>query len=183
MNDQVSSIRTELLVLACQSGDAEALALLFRQWSPPLERYVYRVSGDRDSVPDVVQETWLAVIRGINRLADAATFRSWIYTIAHNKCRDWQRKQRLQQRPPVPPRFGEPAPVPPSTDDKHLALETCLMDLDEEDRALIALYYFDEMSVREISEILGIPEGTVKSRLHRCRQELRKRMEEYTHER
>ena len=171
-----------MLVIACQEGDSEALALLFKQWSPPLARYVHRVSGDPDAVADVVQEIWLAVIKGVARLADAAMFRSCIYTIAHNKCRDWQRKQRVRQQTPTHPLCNESTVLAPSADKKHLALEKCLMELPGEDRELVTLYYFDEMSVREVSEILGIPEGTVKSRLHRCRQELRKRMEECTHD-
>ena len=70
-------IRDELLVLHCQAGDAEALKTLIVRWQPRLVRLAWRITADPEAARDIVQDAWLAIIRGLQRLDDPALFRSW----------------------------------------------------------------------------------------------------------
>lgn len=86
-------IHDELLVLQCQNGDADALKALVARYHPRLGRLAWRLTAERDAVRDIVQESWLAIVRGINRLDDPARFRAWAGRIVRNKCADWTRRK------------------------------------------------------------------------------------------
>jgi len=168
------SIEAELLVLAAQDGDASAFERLVRQWDAPLRRYAGRLTGRADAAGDIAQETWLAVARGIRRLDDPARFRAWAFRIAHHKSADWANRQRREREAVA----GLPAPGEASAPTDEIALLRREIDaLPAESRAVLALHYLEGFSVAEISEVLAIPSGTVKSRLHNARERLRERLE------
>lgn len=93
MSRTPEDIQDELLVLRCQEGDDDALRALITRWQPRFGRLAWRLTGNRESARDAVQETWLAIVRGLRRLDDPARFRSWAYRIAVNKCADWTRRR------------------------------------------------------------------------------------------
>ena len=74
-------IQDELLVLQCQEGDGEAMKLLIARWHPRLGRLAWRLTGERDAAQDIVQEAWLAIVRGLRRVGDPARFRLWAYRV------------------------------------------------------------------------------------------------------
>jgi RNA polymerase sigma-70 factor (ECF subfamily) len=74
-------IHDEWLVLRCQEGDAAALTELVERWQPRLWRQAMRLTDNSDAAGDVVQQAWVAIIRGLGRLSDAACFRRWAYQI------------------------------------------------------------------------------------------------------
>jgi len=170
------SIEAELLVLAAQDGDASAFERLVRQWDGPLRRYAGRLTGRTDAAADIAQETWLAVARGIRRLDDPARFRAWAFRIAHHKSADWANRQRREREAmasrPAPPSGEASAPT-----DEIALLRREIDALPAESRAVLALHYLEGFSVAEIGEVLAIPSGTVKSRLHNARERLRERLE------
>ncbi|MBN2310783.1 MAG: RNA polymerase sigma factor [Candidatus Hydrogenedentes bacterium] len=172
-------IRDEILVLRAQAGPDGFDALVAR-WQPALWRHAHRMTRDPQQAWDIVQEVWCAIVRRLDRLEDPAAFPRWAFQIVTNKYRDWLRKEGRRRRAMASyERQPEPAGPPPPA---CAGVEGALARLGRESRQLVALCYEEEFSVREIAEILGIKEGTVKSRLHRARLELRGYLEEPSHE-
>jgi RNA polymerase sigma-70 factor (ECF subfamily) len=167
-------VHDEWLVLRCQSGDAEALAELVARWQPRLVRHAARLTGRKDAANDVVQVTWMAIIRGLNGLDDPACFRRWAYRITGNKCADWVRA-RQRDREHAAPLALEPIDRQRSADDPSddvARLRDAMKQLSPDHRTVISLFYLDEMPLAEIAQVLSLPIGTVKSRLHYARREL-----------
>jgi RNA polymerase sigma factor (sigma-70 family) len=161
-------LETELLVMGAQDGDSRAMETLVRRWQERLWLHARRLTGDGEAAWDITQDAWLAVIRGLWRLNDPVRFRPWIYRIVTNKAMDYLRKR------PAETQLGEPAQPGAEGDDNDSDLLHCLLArLDATKRLVLSLYYLEELSIAEIGEMLRIPAGTVKSRLHHARGELR----------
>lgn len=175
-------IQDELLVMRCQDGDRQALGDLVRRWQPRLVQYAGRLVNGPDAAADVVQEAWLAIVRGLARLDDPARFRPWAYRIVTHKCADWTRR-RQRSRATEASLVSDPvAPTPPQADasDEVEMIRKALRQLPNQQKAILALFYLDGMSVRLIAEILSLPEGTVKSRLFHARGHLKEVLERRT---
>ncbi len=162
------------LVIRAQAGDAEAMRRLYGRWAAKLQRHALRLTGNADGAADASQEAWMAIVRGLDRLEDPACFRRWAYQIVGRKGTDWVRK-RSRQRAITTSLIDDPAtPEPPAdTSEPIEALRHALRQLGEQDRTVLAMHYLDGMPLREMAEALGLPHGTVKSRLHYARQRLR----------
>jgi RNA polymerase sigma-70 factor (ECF subfamily) len=171
----------QYLVLLSQAGSTEALDGLARRWTPRLLRYAARVlgvSGDAtETARDVVQETWLGVIRGLRGLRDPAQFPAWIYGIATRKCADVIRANRRRRRLDTASADGGPRQDPHLPAEHQIDLARAIRGLPPMHRAVVHLFYREEMSVEEIGVILDIPAGTVKSRLHHAREALRRELD------
>ena len=175
MSKSRDQIENKLRVLQCQQGDAEAFAKLVDRWQRPLWRHAYRLTGEEDAAWDVLQEAWLTIVAGIRRLDDADAFPKWAYRIVNNKCADWVRKRQKQRN--LADRLSHetcPETLDARTTDSHtVCLSVALQRLPGEVRALLSLRYADGYEISEIADILGIPDGTVKSRLYNAREQLR----------
>ena len=175
-------IQDELLVLQCQEGDGEAMKVLIARWHPRLGRMAWRLTGERDAAQDIVQDAWLAIVRGLRRLDDPARFRSWAYRIVTNKCADWTRRRVVQRSATEE---LQAAAVSGSGDSPNGADSTDAVDrirvalakLPSQQRAMVSLHYLDGMGVAEIARALDVPEGTVKSRLYHARSRLKQVLE------
>lgn len=163
----------ELLVLAAQARQVEAFERLASRWHPRLLRHARRLTADADGAQDAVQEAWVAIARGLRGLQDPACFGSWALRITSRRCADWiAHRQRMRQRFSE---IGAAADVPAPTDDRGDDLSQvreALRRLGPEQRALMAMYYVEGLSVGDIAEVLEIPAGTVKSRLYHARERL-----------
>lgn len=170
----------ELLVLRCQEGDAAAFDELIGRWQERLWRHAWRLTGHRDAAWDALQETWISVSRDIRRLKDAAAFPAWAYRITSSRCHDWIRKECRRHR--ADEAYAEQADRGEQehrrADQQSSNLIEALSRLSGRDRAILALRYEEEFGVTEIADILQIPPGTVKSRLHYARERLRTFLEE-----
>ena len=178
-------LRDELLVLRCQEGSAEALDALVLRWHARLLRYARLRLGADEAAADITQDAWMAIVQNICRLSDASAFPSWAYRIVTNKCNDWLRRRRCERNvfDDTGTRQTDAVACPPGVSPAgREPLERALATLDADDHALVALYYFDDLTVSQIAEIFVIPAGTVKSRLHRCRATLRRQLEEQPNE-
>jgi RNA polymerase sigma-70 factor (ECF subfamily) len=160
----------DLLVMQAQDGDAEAMEALVRRWQRRLWTHAYRLTGRSEAAWDITQQSWLAIIKGLGRLHDPASFRAWAYRIVANKGMDYVRSQ--------PPAATRPTPDAverrPPRQESDAILRDLLNRLEPAKRALLVLYYLEGLTVPEIGFVLGIPPGTVKSRLHASREELKK---------
>ena len=175
MRKSHAQIYDELLVLKCQQGSRDAFEELVERWQKRLWHYAFQLTGSESAAWDVVQETWFAIIRGLSKLQDAAVFPQWAFRILNNKCADWLRKQHLQSR--LNNELAKQAEIEPdrkqnSSEDAE-SLRAAIAKLPPDSRALLTLRYHEEFDIVQIAKILGIAEGTVKSRLHRTLERLR----------
>jgi RNA polymerase sigma-70 factor (ECF subfamily) len=169
------AVYDELLVLRWQSGEAEALSELVDRWHARLFRHVRRLTDSADDAAEVVQESWLAMIRSIENLDDSARFPAWAYRIASNKAADYVRKKSRHRTVPLAEPEQLVAKTSASESDDLLALLALLAKLSVEHRAVVSFRYGEEMPLETIADTLNIPLGTVKSRLHYALEFLRTR--------
>jgi RNA polymerase sigma factor (sigma-70 family) len=164
----------ELLVLSAQGHDVRAFELLAARWHPRLLRHAARLTGDADGARDVVQDAWVAIARGLGRLADSAAFGAWALRITDRRCADWiAGRQRMRQRfAPLEAAAGVPAATEENAGD-IARVRDAIKSLGRKERALLAMHYVDDLSLGEIAGALGVPVGTVKSRLYHARERLR----------
>lgn len=185
MQRSTRDIQLELTVLSAQDGSEDALRNLVSQFQPRLLGLAWRMTGCRDATQEVVQQTWLAIVKGLHRVDDPASFRTWAFRIVARRCADWTRQRVRARRTDS---AGEPDELPSNLDeaateidadsDEVRILRKAIMELPAEQRAALTLHHLEGLPVREIGEILDIPAGTVKSRLHNARQRLKEIIQE-----
>jgi RNA polymerase sigma factor (sigma-70 family) len=171
-------LEDEWLAVRCQLGERDAFDELIARWHGPLWSYVRRVTGEDDAAQDLVQDVWLRVIRGIGRLREPSRLRPWLFGIARRTVVDrWRARYADLVDSDVDP-AGLPVELPASDlEDDLAALQDELGRLPLLEREAVSLFYLRELSLAEVAEVLGVPEGTVKSRLFRARRSLRRMLE------
>ncbi len=165
----------ELLVLNAQDGDKRAFEILVGRWAEKVHRQIFWMIKDHELANDLSQDCWIVVSKTIHRLSDPNKFGSWILRIAHNKTVDYLRKNKLKQTSLSEIKEGEQ--VSQSEDDQeslYEGLKLGLSQLDENHKTVIRMHYLNSMTVIQISEVLKVPVGTVKSRLFKAREKLKK---------
>ena len=183
MRKRSEQLRDELLVLGCQEGDEHAFAELVARWQQRLWRHACRLTENEEAAYDVLQEAWIAIGTGLPRLQDHMAFPAWAYRVVTNKSRDWLRREQRRRKGHA--LYAETLQAttdiaPVTTHEFHVTVREALGHLSGPDRALLALKYEEGFDTAGIAEVLGIPEGTVRSRLHYARNRLRALMEGIT---
>jgi RNA polymerase sigma-70 factor (ECF subfamily) len=168
VDNSVEQLVDEILVMDCQSGRVEALEILVSRWQKRLWQYAYRLTGSAEGAWDVTQESWLGIIKGLRKLHDPASFKAWAYRITTNKSMDWIRKNKAVKQVSI-----EEVQDCKYEQKKDTGVKELLEKIDVRKKVVLSLYYFEQLSVPEISIALNIPRGTVKSRLHVARKELK----------
>ncbi len=166
----------EYLAASARAGDRTALGALARRWEKRLFRHAWRLAGDIDLARDIAQDAWLDIAKGIARLGDSAAFPAWAFRIVTRRAADAIRKSK-RRRAGIAAYAAEPKAMS-ATDEveaqaSSASLATALAALPAEQRAAVALFYLEDLSVAEIAAALGVPAGTVKSRLMLARDKLR----------
>jgi RNA polymerase sigma factor (sigma-70 family) len=172
-------ILDEYLVAAARAGDGKARALLVHRWHKRLLAHALRLTGDAEGARDVVQESWIEILRGLDRLRDDRAFPAWAYRIASRRCaRAFGTKSRARATEQALAAEAEPEAIEPSPDAGDAErLRAAIRALPPGQRAAIALFHFDELSVAEVAVALDVPAGTVKTRLMHARRKLRAALE------
>lgn len=172
----------EFLMSALCRRETDAFAVLYDRYGPRMYRYFYRMLWrDGAKAEDFTQDLFLKVLEKAQQFQPGASFKTWLYTLASNMCKNEFRRLEYRQSFPARPMetFDE---FLPETIDRQLfetRLRQAIDQLEAPQRQCFVLRYQEELSVREISEILQCPEGTVKSRLHHALRKLGSRMELY----
>jgi len=178
MNDDPDRVLDGYLVVLAQGGSRQAFDRLTRRWTPRLVRYAARMLGQPDLAGDIVQETWIGAIRGLRKLTDPAQFPAWIYSIARRKCvdviRSNQRQRRLTMSAKAELNANAVIDAGGSAANDAVDLAAAIWRLSAEQRDVVDLFYGEDLSVEEIGRVLGVPAGTVKSRLYHAREALKK---------
>lgn len=173
----------EQLLAAYRDGDRASFTVLVSRYQRELFHFLVRFLGDRASAEDVFQETFLQIHQSIDQFDPQRRFRPWLFTIAANKARDFMRSQSRRPANPlqatVSPgdeesaqfidlmQSGAQAPdADMEREELQAAVHATVMGMPEHLREILLLSYFHQFPYRQISEILRIPLGTVKSRLH-----------------
>ena len=163
------------IVDRARRGDQEAFATVIRHYDRGLRSLAYRLLGDRDRMDDALQEAYLKAFRALPRFRGDSKLGTWLYRITYNVCLD--ELERLSRAAhvslanvPEPVETGPPADEALSERD---ALAAALEALSPEDRAAILLVDANGFDYRAAGEVLGVPAGTVASRLNRARAALR----------
>ena len=166
-------------------GDDTAFAVLVRKYQKPVHALVWRKIGDFHIAEDITQETFLKAYQRLSTLKEPQSFASWLYVIAANHCSTWLRKKRLWTQSLENTSSVALERTTYSgyliAENERVTMETqrevvkkLLAKLQESDRTVITLYYFGGMSYEEISKFLGVSVGTIKTRVYRARQRLKK---------
>lgn len=166
-----------------RAGETEAFRSLIERHHDELLAFLYRLVGDRQAAEDVFQEAWVQVHLSADTFDRERTFRPWLFTIAANKGRDYLRKKGRRQTVDLsaPVRSDSsgsatfidlmeidvPAPDDPMQGrERDAMVQRAIQAMSPQLREILLLAYFQRLSYAQIAEDLGIPLGTVKSRLH-----------------
>lgn len=177
-------------VTLAQSGDNDALNTLFNEYYNDLYYFALKTVKDDETALDVTQEAFVEIINTLGNLKEPAAFVTWAKQITYHQCTRYFKKKKDvlvdedEEGNTVFDSLKEENAefIPDEALDKADFKKTVLSILDElseEQRSATMMYYFDEMSVRQIAEIQGVSEGTVKSRLNYARKTIKNSVEEY----
>lgn len=177
MSRTTARLFDEYLAAAARAGDRGAFGRLAERWHPKLLAHAWRLMGEMEAARDVAQDAWVDIARGLVRLDDAALFPAWAYRVVSRRAADAIRKRSRSRRlgaayAAEPPRQDEAARrIETAADAEPLA--SAIAGLPPEQRAAVALFYVEELSVAEIAVATSVPVGTVKTRLMHARAKLR----------
>ncbi|MCP3986022.1 MAG: sigma-70 family RNA polymerase sigma factor [bacterium] len=172
----------EDLMVRVQAGDEAALETLMGRFKGPLFGFLNRRVG-ASAADDLFQESWIRVVKARDRFDPRRRFSTWLFQIANNLCRDRGRHLLVEARYRDRVKgeaAAEPAPrpaAPAATERMDMARH--LAALPDPLREVLVLRYYQDLSEREIAEVLGIPRGTVKSRAHAAVKALRQQVESH----
>ncbi|MCY3925556.1 MAG: sigma-70 family RNA polymerase sigma factor [bacterium] len=157
---------------AAAAGDREAMEALLRRHYPRLYAVCRRLAGNDADAADAAQEALIAVSRGLRRFDARSSFTTWSYRVATNACLDELRRRRRHVVEPLPDQLGGRADPVGEQISARLDLDAALAGVPEEFRVPVVLRDQAGLSYGEIAEVLGIPPGTVRSRIARGRARL-----------
>lgn len=160
------------------AGEHAAYATLVERHQPQILRLLERLVGCRETAQDLAQEAFIAAFRGLKSFQQKSSFSTWLYRIACNKAASASRRRRPVPLAPTADPVADTADVSAGLEhaDRRQAVEQALAQLDERYRAVVVLADMEDATYESIAGILDIPVGTVRSRLHRARTELRERL-------
>ncbi len=165
----------ELMTLVAR-GDERALGALVERHAGRMHAHLVRMTGSGEDAEDLLQETWLRVARAARSFEPGRAVRPWLLGIASNLARDLHRRRAVRRRFASEAHDeSEPAPARPL---ETLALRDRVGRLPDRLREVLWLRYHEDLSEAEMAEALGIPRGTVKSRLHGAIRELKRGWED-----
>ncbi|MEZ6100665.1 MAG: sigma-70 family RNA polymerase sigma factor [Pirellulaceae bacterium] len=167
---------TQQLVDACLAGDRCAMQKLYEQCSDPVYGLMVRMVGRQDA-DDLTQHVFLTMFRKLDQFNGQSKLETWLYRLATNEALQHLRRNKRRSTAPLvaEPETSDPDRIGASEEAE--LLETAMSRLEPELRAIVLLKEQRGLSYKEIAEAVGVPEGTVGSRLNRARKELRQELE------
>jgi RNA polymerase sigma-70 factor (ECF subfamily) len=193
----VMSVAERLLIGRLKERDEQAFNEIVRLYGDKVFSLVYRMIGSRAEAEDVAQEVFITVFKTVDGFRGEAKFSTWLLRIAANQSKN--RIKYLARRATDPDGLEDGvgasaaathvAPLTGQIDGPDVIMEAAeldglmqraIADLDEEQRLLVILRDVEEMSYEEIGEVTALPEGTIKSRLHRARMAIKEWLDRHT---
>jgi RNA polymerase sigma-70 factor (ECF subfamily) len=175
------NLETETLIRRCQRGDKLAVGALIGRYQDYVYRLCYLVMRNEQDAEDMTQETFIRACGALPRyeIRQDISFEAWLYRIAVNCCRSRMRRKWYQVLPwpaSTPEIISEPEEQPDRMmirDEHRNEILQAINSLGDKHRLVVILRYYADLSNEEIARILDIPSGTVRSRLHTARQQLK----------
>ena len=169
----MQTAEVQQLVQQCLDGHQSAMGELVERYRAMVYGLCYRMLGQREDAEDVTQETFFRVLNNLDRWDPTRKFEPWLLTIAGNRCRTSLAKRRRHPAThsldyPLADHRGESAAATQLAEEVALVLA----EVRDDYRRAFMLFHRDELSYQEISEKMNVPLGTVKTWVHRARQEL-----------
>lgn len=167
----------------CREGDPLAIERLVHTHQAEVYRLALSILDDPDEADDATQEVFVAALRSLDSFRGGASLKTWLFSIAINLCRSrYRRNQRRVRLHQILESLFGGEPAHPESEAIHHEAESTLWEavraLDEKHRIPIILRYYHDLPVAEVAEMLGIPVGTVHSRLNHARRRLRAQLKE-----
>ena len=160
-------------------GDSKSFAILVDRYKDLVFTLALRMVKNREEAEEISQDTFLKVFKSLNKFKGDSKFSTWIYRVGYNTCLDRIKKNKRAQRTVAIDEFTEHqiktldnALDNMEMEERKLAIQHCLQLLPSEDSYLMTLYYFEELSLEEISKIIDITVNNVKVKLFRSRKRL-----------
>ena len=185
----------EDLMVQYQQGEVRAFEILLSRHRKPVFNFILRFIGERETAEDLLQETFMRVIKGADAYKRQAKFTTWLYTIARNLCVDQtrRRKHRRHASLDAPMSASEDSgtllDVIPSSEmasdrtsvnkQLHETMQRAIGGLSDEQREVFLMREFLDMPFKQIAEVVGVPENTVKRRMRYALEKLRLELDEY----
>ena len=177
------------VIRRAQAGDSEALSQLYQSYYKRVYYLALKLLKNREDAEDVAQETFIAAFNSLSKLQNPAAFESWLFQITANRSRNQLRKnahtvdlpededgKTMLDDMPDPNEALIPESVAQDAEQKRLVMQI-IDDLPQQQRECILLFYYSELTVKQIAHSLGCSEGTVKSRLNYARQKIKEGVE------
>ena len=173
------------LIQRVLAGDDTAFSALVKKHQKPVHALAWRKTGDFHVAEEITQDTFLKVYQNLSTLKEPQKFAGWLYVIATNYCKMWLRKKRLSTQSLEDTSSAELEKATYSgyviaenegtaAEAQREVVKKLLAKLQESERTVITLYYLGGMTYEEISKFLGVSVGTIKTRIYRARQRLKK---------
>jgi RNA polymerase sigma-70 factor (ECF subfamily) len=186
----------EVLMIRFQRGERTAFALLVKRHQSPLFNFALRHLGSTAAAEEVVQDAFVRVVRNAAEFKHAARFSTWLYTIARNLCVDEARKRSHRRHPsldqPKRSEEGEGPTLGEQTSDASASVERAAVsaeirarvleaieELPDEQREVFLMREVSSLPFKEIAEIVGVPENTIKSRMRYALERLQAALSEF----
>jgi len=171
-----------LLIERAAHGDQSAFSALFHRYREMVYRVAYRLLGNSEDTQDAIQQTFIELYKSLPGYEGKSKFTTWLYRIAVNVSIQLFRKKKLRSRDqPLDPEqmadesFNAESPV--ERRELHRSIGQALASIQLRKRTVVILHDIENRTMEEISEIIGVPVGTIKSRLFYGREELKKKLE------
>ncbi|MBX2953795.1 MAG: RNA polymerase sigma factor [Leadbetterella sp.] len=161
-------------MLKVKAGDLDRMGLLFERHYKPLFGFLYRMTADRESSEDMVQNVFLRMLKYRHTFKGNGEFRTWMYHLARNVLNDHHKGNKRHAAPLAqePGDVADEAPENTMEEQVHL-LNRALNKLSDENREILVLSRYQELAYREIAQILDISEANVRVRIHRAMVQLK----------
>ncbi len=186
------------IINSCRAGDEKAFGQIVLTYQKKVYNIAYRMLGNREEAKDLAQEVFLSVFESIQNLREEVKLEPWLTQITLNHCRNrWKYLKRRKyfqsdslddpietEEGEMPRQIDDPSDNPETLLEKKMIrhwVQRGLMQLKEEQRELIVLRDLQGLSYGEIGKLFSLPEGTVKSKIHRARMDLKEQLERMTH--
>ena len=189
---------SKVVIERCKTGDEKAFAEIVTHYQKKVFNLSYRMLGNFEEAKDIAQEVFISVFKSIKDLKEEIKFDAWLTQITLNHCRNrWKYLKRRQyfnsdslddpvetEDGTMPRDIDDPSDNPETLYEKKMVqqfIQEGLLKLKEEQRGLLVLRDLQGFSYEEIGDMLGLPEGTIKSKLHRARMDLKEVLERSAH--
>jgi RNA polymerase sigma-70 factor, ECF subfamily len=180
----------EIIVQRALTGDADAFGEIVRRWERRIFALAYGILGREEDARDATQETFLAAFRNLRGFRGEAKVSSWLHRIAVNQCITRQRQARVRSEAALDDeeeknsaRFATPVHYAPSrvaeSRQETVAVRRAISSLPMELRQVVIMKEFEELTFREIADVLDLPLSTVKSRLYTAMKQLQMRLQKF----